>query len=105
MNDNYCFVYPATIAIFHKEIGDHPERTSSKLLKYAYKFDWNGIYFPASTPDYKRFRKYNEDIALNILYVPFNEQDKEETVDVLPEYISKFNFTRKKHSIIKNIKW
>ena len=103
MNDNYCFVYPATIAIFHKEIGDHPERISSKLLKYAYKFDWNGIYFPASTPDYKRFEKYNEDIALNILYVPFNKQDKEETVDVLPEYISKFNFTRKKQIALLKI--
>ena len=30
------------------------------------------------------------------MYFPFNEEDKEESVDVQPEYISKFNFTRKK---------
>ena len=37
------------------------------------------------------FEKLNEDIALNILYVPFEE----EIIDVRSEYISKFNFTRK----------
>ena len=93
-NDNFCFVYATIIAIYHKEIGKNPDRTSSKLLEHAYKLDWNGIEFTASAPDYKRFEKFNEDIALNIFYVPFLHEDERES-DVRPEYISKFNFTRK----------
>ena len=52
--------------------------------------------FAASNPDYKRFEKNNEDIALNILFVPFvkeeEEEEEEEIIDVSPEYISIFNF-------------
>ena len=98
-NDNYCFAYATTIAIYHKEIGSHLYRISSKLLEYTYKLDWNGIDFSASTPDCKRFEKYNEDIALNILYVPFGE----ENIDVRPEYISKFYFTRKNQVVLLKI--
>ena len=95
-NDNYCFAYATTIAIYHKEIGNHLDRISSKLLEYTYKLDWNGIDFPVSTPDYKRFEKYNEDIALNIFYVP-----NEKNIDVRPEYIS--NFTSKKQVVLLKI--
>ena len=94
MNDNFGFVYAATIAIYQKEIGDHPERISNKLLKHACKLDWNGIDFPAFTSDYKIFEKNNKDITLNILYVPYEEE--EEIIDVLPEHICNHNFTRKK---------
>ena len=49
--------------------------------------------FVASNPDYKRFEKNNEDIALNILFVPFvKEEEEEEIIHVSPEYISTFNF-------------
>ena len=102
-NDNFCFVYATTIAIYHKEIGKNPDRISSKLLEHAYKLDWNGIDFPASTPDYKRFEKFNEDIALNILYVPFADEDEREFDDVRPEYISKFNFTGKIQVVLLKI--
>ena len=101
MNGNFCFVYAGTIVIYHKEIGDHPERISNKLLKYACKLDWNGIDFPASTPNCKRFEKNNEDIALNILYVPFDNEG--EIIGVRPEYISKFSFTRKKQVALLKI--
>ena len=30
-NDNCCFVYATTIALYHNEIGNHPERISNKL--------------------------------------------------------------------------
>ena len=36
---------------------------SNKLLDCTDKLNWNGIGFPASTPDYKRFEKLNEDKA------------------------------------------
>ena len=40
-------------------------------------------------PDYKIFEKNNKDIALNILYVSYDEQE------IRPEYISEHNFVRK----------
>ena len=94
-NDNFCFAYAAAIAIYHKNLN----RISNKLIEYVEKLDWNGIDFPASTPDYKRFEKNNEDIALDILYVPSDN----EIIDVYPEYISKFNFTRKNQIVILKI--
>ena len=95
------FVYAATIVIYHKGIGHHPERISNKLLKYASKLDWNQIDFPAFTSDYKIFEKNNKDITLNILYVPYEEE--EEIIEVLPEYISNHNFTRKKQIALLKI--
>ena len=97
--DICCFAYAITIVIYHKEIKTHLGRISNKLLEYVHKLDWNGIYFPASSPDYKSFEKYNEDIALNILYVPCDV----ELIDVMPEYISKFNFTRKMQVVLLKI--
>ena len=37
------------------------------------------------------------------MYVAFNEKDKKESVDVLPEYVSKFNFTRKKQVLLLKV--
>ena len=48
-----------------KDIGDHPERIS-KLRKYEDDFDWDGMKFPASFRDIKRFESRNE-ITINIL--------------------------------------
>ena len=62
---------------------------SSKLIECTSKFDWNCIKFRASDPDYKRFERYKDEVALNIFFVLFNEQD------IKPEYVSKHNFTRK----------
>ena len=87
--DNYCFIYALTIALNHKEIGKNPDRISKCLIEHIPKYNWDYIDFPASTPDYKIFEKNNEDIALNILYV------LHDTEEIRPEYISKYNFTRK----------
>ena len=87
--DNYCFMYAVTIALNHKEIGKNLDRISQKLIEHIPKNNWNYIDFPATISDYKIFEKNNEDIALNILYVPNN------TEEIRPEYISKYNFDRK----------
>ena len=70
-NDNYCFAYAATIAIYHMELGSHLDRISSKLIEDTSKLDWNGINFPADNSDYKRFERNNNHIALNVFFVPF----------------------------------
>ena len=108
-NDNYCFAYAITIVIYHNEIGKNLNRISNNLLDCTDKLNWNGIDFPASIPDYKRFEKLNEDIALNVMYIPFNKEDNDnviKAIDIEQEYISNFNFTKKKKtsSIIKDFK-
>ena len=89
-------MHAITIALFHKELGTNPERITKKLNAYAQKFNCHDIDFPALNEDYTIFEKLNEDVALNVLYVPllyvpmlFNE------VNILPEYISKRNFNTK----------
>ena len=86
--DNYCFAYAATIAIFHSELKKPLERILSKLIEYTDKLNFNGINFPANKHDYKIFEKNNDTIALNIFFVPFNEEN------IFPEYVSKHNFNR-----------
>ena len=82
-------MHTTTIALYHKKVGINPERITKKLIAYAQKFNWHDIDFPASYEDYAIFEKLNEDVALNVLYVPFNE------VNILPEYISNRNFNTK----------
>ena len=85
-----------SIALFHKELGTNPEPITKKLIAYPQKFNWHEIDFPASFQDCVIFEKLNEDVALNVLYVPFNE------VNILPEYISKRNFnTKNKVTLLK----
>ena len=64
----------ATIALYHDQLGSNPKRITEKLSIYTQAFNWHK--FPASYEDYAISEKLNEDIALNILYVPFNKKDK-----------------------------
>ena len=82
-------MYAVTIALYHDQLGSNPERISQKLGKYTQAFNLHDIDFPASYEDYEIFEKLNEEIALNILYVPFDKKD------ICPEYISKSNFSAK----------
>ena len=68
-------MYAATIALYHDLLGSNHERISQRLGIYTQAFNWHDIDFPASSEHYELFEKLNEDIALNILYVPF-EQEK-----------------------------
>ena len=64
-SDMECFKWAVIAAMKWIEIGDHPKRIS-KLRRYEDDFDWDGIKFPASTRDIKRFESRNE-ITINIL--------------------------------------
>ena len=62
------------------------------LLKFLFnipKYNWDYIDFPASIRDYQIFEKNNKEIALNILYITFNQKRIE------PEYIAKQFYTEK----------
>ena len=64
-SDMECFKWAVIAAMKWRDIDNHPERIS-KLRRYEGDFDWDGIKFPASTRDIKRFESRNE-IAINIL--------------------------------------
>ena len=64
-SDMECFKWAVIAAMKWRDIGDHPKRIS-KLRRYEDDFDWDGIGFPASTRDIKRFESRNE-ITINIL--------------------------------------
>ena len=57
------------------------------------KYNWREIEFPSTSKDWKRFELNNE-IALNILYVPHN------TRKIHVAYNSKHNLTREKQIIL-----
>ena len=86
-------MYAIGIALYHDKLGKNPGRISKKLDIYS-SFNWHSIDIPAS---YATFERLNSDKALNILYVPFGEQN------VLPEYISNRNFDKIDHAILLKI--
>ena len=64
-SDLECFKWAVIAAMRWEEI-DRDHQRISKLRRYEDDFDWDGIKFPASIRDIKRFESSNE-IAINIL--------------------------------------
>ena len=89
-NDDKCFQYAVTLPLNLNSIDNHPERIS-KIKPFINKYNWKDI--PAMSKDWKRFESNNE-IALNILYVPHN------TKKINIAYKSKHNLTRVKKVIL-----
>ena len=90
-NDNNCFQYSIAAALNYRNIEHHSERIS-KLKPFIDNYNWDNIDFPAGHKDYSAFEKNNSDIAINILYVPYN------TKEIRQAYISKHNKTRNIHT-------
>ena len=91
-NDNKCFQYAVTLALNIGKINDHPERPS-KIKPFIEKYYWRDIDFPSTSKDWKKF-KLNDEVALNILYVPYG------TKKIAIAYKSKHNLTREKQVIL-----
>ena len=87
IEDNNCFQYSIVAALTHQKIPNHPERISN-LKPFINNYNWNDLEFPAGQKDYSAFEKNNSEIALNILYIPYN------TEEIIPSYISKHNKIR-----------
>ena len=60
-------------ALNYKTIETHPEGIS-KNVPYIDKYNWKRIEFPAGPKDWKKFEQNNEEIALNVLFVPRNTE-------------------------------
>ena len=91
-NDHKCFQYAVTLALNLDKINSHAERIS-KIKPFIEQYNWKEIDFPATSKDWKKFELNNE-IALNILYVPHN------TKKIQVAYKSKHNLTREKQVIV-----
>ena len=90
--DYKCFQYAVTLALNLDKFNNHPERIS-KIKPFIDQYNWNEIDFPSTSKDWKKFELNNE-IALNILYVPHN------TKKIHVAYKSKHNLTREKQVIL-----
>ena len=69
--DNKCFQYATTLALNFNNIDKHHQRIS-KIKSYVDNYNWKDINFPAAKKDWNKFEVNNKNVALNILYVPFN---------------------------------
>ena len=66
-SDMECFMWAVIAATKWEEI-DRDHQRVSKLRRYENDFDWDGVEFPVSFKDIKRFESRNE-ITINILAV------------------------------------
>ena len=67
-NDDKCFQYAVTLALNPDKIKKDPQRVS-KNKPFTEKYNWEDIDFPSTSKDWK---KCNNELELNILYVPYN---------------------------------
>ena len=91
-NDDKCFQYAVTLALNLDKIKKDPQRVS-KIKPFIEKYNWEDIDFPSTSKDWKNFECNNE-VALNILYVPYN------TKKINITYKSKNNLTHERQIIL-----
>ena len=91
-NDYKCFQYAVTLALDLDKINGHPQRIS-KIKPFIEEYNCKDIDFPSTSKDWKKFELNNE-VALNILYVPHS------TKKIEIAYKSKHNLTREKQIIL-----
>ena len=91
-NDDKCFQYAVTLALNLDNINKHPQRIS-KIKPFIDQYNWKDIDFPAKSKDWRKL-ELNNDIALNILYIPHN------TKKIQLAYRSKDNLTCDKQVIL-----
>ena len=92
-NDYKCFQYAITLALNYDKIGRNPQRIS-KMKPFIENYNWKDIDFPSIRKDWNKFELNNNNVALNILYVPFNTKK----IEIV--YKSKHNLTRDNQIIL-----
>ena len=91
-NDDKCFPNTVTLALNLDKIKKDPQRIS-KIKPFIEKYNWEDIDFPSTSKDWKKFESNNE-VTLNILYVPYN------TKKINIAYKSKNNLTQERQIIL-----
>ena len=70
-NDYKCFQYAITLALNINKTNNHPEGISN-IQPFIENYNWEDIDFPSTRKDWNKFERNNNDVALNILHVPFD---------------------------------
>ena len=91
--DNRCFQYATTLALNFNKINRHPERIT-KIKPFIDNYNWKDINFLSTRKDWSKFEFNNNNVALNILYVPYN------TKKIEIAYKSKYNLIRDNQIIL-----
>ena len=91
-NDDTCFQYAVNVALSLDNTDNHPERIST-IKPFINQYNWKDIDFPPTVKDWRKL-ELNNDIALNILYIPHN------TKKIRYAYRSKNNLTCNKQIIL-----
>ena len=91
-NDDKCFQYAFTLALNLDKIRKNPQRIS-KIKPFIDQYNWKDIDFPSTSKDWRKLELNNE-IALNVLYLPHN------TRKINVAYKSKNNLTCDKQVIL-----
>ena len=81
-NDYKCFQYATILALNFDKVTSHPEKITKKLKSFINKYNWNDINFPPTRKDGNRFEVNNKNVALNILYVPFNTKKLKSSINL-----------------------
>ena len=76
-NDYKCFHYAVTLALNLDKINKNSQRISKPFIE---EYNWKYIDFPSTSKDWKKFELNNE-VALNILYVPHNTKKIESLIN------------------------
>ena len=92
-NDDKCFQYATTLALNFNNIDKHHQRIS-KIKPFTDNYNRSNINFPTAKKDWNKFELNNKNVALNILYVPFN------TKKIEIAYKSKYNLIRDNQIIL-----
>ena len=91
-NYDKCFQYAVTLALNLDNINKHPQRIS-KIKPFIDQYNWKDIDFSPTNKDWRKL-ELNNDIALNIFYIPHN------TKKIQLAYRSKNNLTCDKQVIL-----
>ena len=91
-NDDKCFQYAVTLALNLDKIKKDPQRVS-RIKPFVEKYNWEDIDFASTSKDWQQFECNNE-VALDILYVPYN------TKKINVAYKFKNNLTQEKQIIL-----
>ena len=67
--DEKCFQYALTVALNYQNVEKNPQRIT-KIKPFIDQYNWNEIYFPLHSIDWKKVQLNNTSVALNILYLP-----------------------------------
>ena len=74
-NDDKCFQYGLAVALHYQNIKNNQERIS-EIKPFIDQYNWKEINFPSPRRAWKRFESNNKSVALNILYVLYNAEEK-----------------------------